>query len=139
MFWSRHTGLSVVVLGLAVVVATTAPEVVAADHRIRARVDEPFEINGRLFQPGEVSVQKVSQYNPTLSLNKVCVDGECLGLLLARVSPAEAFNDDHALFFERAAAGHLVLVGYAHGGDSEVQRLYEFRVEHRSLGPDRLL
>jgi len=133
MFRSDSTRPLFTVSVLLLAFTIVAPGVDAATHRIRAQIDEPFEINGRLFPAGEISVQQVSVYNPTLSLSKVCVEGECLGLMPARISPAEAVNDDHALFFERDADGHLVLVGYAYRGGSEIQRLYEFRVEDRAL------
>ena len=78
-------------------------------------------------------MQRVAEYNPSLSLNEVCIDGECLGMLVAEISESETPNDEHALFFEREADGHLVLVGYAYRGDTEVQRLYKFRVKDHPL------
>jgi len=131
MLRSGISKLAFLVTGLALVFTIAAPAADAAAQGIRARVDEPFEVQGRLFPHGEISIRERSEYNPTLSLNEVCVDGESLGLLVAEISTSGAPSDEPALFFEREADGHLVLVGYAHRGGSAAQRMYTFREEDR--------
>jgi hypothetical protein len=128
MFRSNLTKSALLVSVLALLAAITAPGADAATQGIRARVEEPFEVQGRMFPPSDISIQELSDYNPTLSLNKVCVAGECLGLLLAETSKSEAADDEHALLFEREADGHLVLVGYSYRGSAEVQ---QFRITER--------
>ncbi len=101
--------------GLVLLAALAAPELAAEQHSVSATIQEPFEFNGEVFGPGAVSVREISDYNPATTLNEIWVDGRCLGLMLADVSrsPSNRGIDDR-MIFERSAAGHLVLVGFAY-------------------------
>ena len=101
--------------GLVLLAALAAPELAAGQHSVSATIQEPFEFNGEVFGPSAVTVREVSHYNPATTLNEIWVDNRCLGLMLADVSrsPSSRAADDR-IIFERSAAGHLVLVGFAY-------------------------
>ena len=105
------------VVVLAALAALFAPPAVAGD-RLVAHLDEPFEIAGETFDGGTLSVRPVHIYSPVATLNEVCVDQRCLGLMVARERVAEPATRDE-LIFTRAASGVLVLRGLALAGQPE--------------------
>ena len=115
-----------IVFALAVLVGLFAPESAAAGHRVAAQLTEPFEVNGHLFDHGELAVREIASYNPTMTLNEVWVGDRCLGLLLAAESDNVSSGTDDTLIFERTAQGHLLLVGFAYRGQG-TNELYQFR------------
>jgi len=114
---------SCTVLALAALVALLAPQSPAGEPRLVARIDEPFEVNGTVFQSGTVSLRQVGAFTPTSTLNEVCVDNDCLGLLLARSTAPAGVADDDALLFERGSGGRLVLVGFDYRGHGRASLL----------------
>jgi len=90
-----------------------APMAEAGGGAIRVQLDEPFQVNGRTFSGGMLVVRTMGEYMPSATFQEVCVDGECLGQLLARENAAAGSVSDDSLIFERNADGVLVLVGVA--------------------------
>jgi hypothetical protein len=89
-----------------------------AGHRLVVHLDQPFEVAGEAFAGGTLSVRAVQTYSPVSTLDEVCVDGRCIGLLLSRpLATGPAAND--ALVFTRAASGVLVLRGLTLAGEPE--------------------
>ena len=123
----RQWQLGWIVIALAVLAGLFAPESAAAGHRVAARLAQPFEVNGQFFSHGELAVREIASYNPTTTLNEVWVNDRCLGLLLAAGSASVSSGSDDTLIFERAAQGHLVLVGFAYRGKG-MNELYQFRM-----------
>jgi hypothetical protein len=98
---------------LALLAGLTAPDSSAAGSRLVVRVDEPFEVNGRLFPAGELSLREVAAFSPVITLNEVCVENECLGLLLAQERSDASVAPCDEMVFRRDGRGHLVLESVA--------------------------
>ena len=115
--------LWLVVLALVLLVAVTAPSVHAADHKLTVKMSEPFQVGGVLYPAEVLSLHEVRQYSPVATFHEVRIDGQSLGLLMARVgqSPTPARRD--SLIFGRSSSGHLVLTSVAHQGEP-VRKLY---------------
>ncbi len=113
----------IAVFALAVLVTLFAPQV-DAGQRITAQVPEDFEINGEMYPPGTLTVREVATYSPVATLNEVCVDGTC-GMLLAHETENRQSARQNELTFDRAADGHLVLVGVSLRGQPN-RELYEY-------------
>ena len=111
--------------GLALLAALTAPELAAAERTVGALVQEPFEVNDRLFDAGAVKIRELKSYNPTTTMTEIWVEGHCLGVMLADVSMTPNHENDDSLIFKRNAAGHLVLVGFAYRNQPS-RELYGF-------------
>ena len=110
--------LWMIVLALAALVVLLAPDSQAADRRLVAQMDEPFEIDGKLYPPGELSVRHQGGYTPVTSLNEIRVDGQILGVVVGRRAAAIAAAPNDSLIFHRAQDGHLVLHSVALVGES---------------------
>jgi hypothetical protein len=121
--WIR---LGLIVVVLATLAAVLAPSAAGGDPRLVARVEEPFAVNGQIFPPGEIAIRHVSRYSPTATLNQIWVDGELLGLFLAKVLPGDPANTEHSLHFDRDSESRLVLAGFAPSGEP-VRAFYRFR------------
>ena len=121
--WVR---LGLIVVALAALAAVMAPSAAGGEHRLVARVDEPFAVNGQIYPPGEIAIRHVGHYNPTATLNQIWVDGELLGLFLAELLPGEPETIDHSFHFDRDAESRLVLAGFAPSGE-RVRAFYRFR------------
>ena len=115
--------LWLMVVALAVLAGLLAPPVAAASPRLVVHVNEPFEVNGHVYQPGKLSLQQVREYSPIATLNEIRVDGHSLGVVLARdqAGTAPAVRDE--LIFERNENGLLALASIALKGEP-VRRLY---------------
>lgn len=102
----------------ALIVTTTlfAPQGQASGDRLVARVDEPFEINGEVFPPGELTVRVVDVMSPVVTLHEVGVDGTSLGLVYARQTSSRVAGSDQ-LIFSRNDGGRLVLHALARSGE----------------------
>jgi hypothetical protein len=111
--WKKQ---ALLVLGLCALVAVLAPAH-AADHRLRVEVNEPFEINGWISDSDVVVLREVARYNPNETLHEIWVGNTSLGLVVARSVESEGVADNHALLFQRNAAGHLVLVAVTFRGE----------------------
>jgi len=97
-----------------------------AGNRIVATLDEPFELDGRLFPAGAVGVRVVGSFTPTQTFNEVWVGNECLGRFLAVTAADYWGRADDALLLQRDPEGHLVLVGFAlRGGETREFRFLE--------------
>ena len=109
---------------------------IAAAEQISVQMDEPFEINGQLFQNGTLTLREVSDYNPVATLNEVCVGRDCLGIFLAQELRGSVVATRNELIFGRATDGHLVLQAVAMNG-GPTRGLYSFdkaTSEWRSVG-----
>lgn len=109
--------------GIVLAALVAAPVSLAGGARIVAEVAEPFEVDGRLFPAGAVTLREVSRFSPTQTLNEVWVGDECLGRLLAVNASDYWGRVDDALLFQRHPEGHLDLVGFALKG----RKAQEFR------------
>ena len=105
--------------GLIALAVLTAPDLAAAEHRVTATVQEPFEVNGELFPSGRVVLREISDYTPATTFNEVWINGHCLGLMLADVSSTPNASEQDRVIFERAPTGTLVLVGFAYRGQPQ--------------------
>jgi hypothetical protein len=99
--------------GIALAVLVLAPASLAGGARIVATVEEPFEVDGRLFPAGAVTLREASRFSPTQTLNELWVGDECLGRLLAVPASDYWGRVEDALLFQRDPEGHLDLVGFA--------------------------
>lgn len=129
-------GLVLVIAGLAILVTVFAPSGVADERRVVANVEEPFEINGRTYPAGEVSVKAVGAYNPSSLLSEVWVGRECLGVFPASRVSADTPTVSDSVTFKRTADGHLTLVGFASADSSDAGE-YRFRLQARAVAPAR--
>jgi hypothetical protein len=118
---------SVLVAGAMLCLLTPATD--AADHRVVARLDEPFEVNGQLYPSGRLAVRRLVSYTPSSTLAEVWVDDRCVGMLLAAAS-RDGEGTGNSLIFRRDGEGNLVLIGYSYRGRTQ-QEFYRFRVESR--------
>ena len=96
----------------------------AEGPRLVAEVEESFEVNGKLYGPGKLTVRRVSNLNPSATLTEVWVDRECLGLFVASEIDESTEPDTGAFFFDRRTDGRLEFVGFAvrQGGDRHFRR-----------------
>ena len=92
--------------------------IVLALTALVVQMDEPFEINGTLFPPGELSVRPLRDYNPVTSLNEIMVDGTIVGIVMGQRAPSLAAAPDDSLVFRRSERGHLELHSIALQGES---------------------
>jgi hypothetical protein len=129
-------GLVLVIAALAILVTVFAPSGVADERRVVVRVDEPFEMNGRTYPAGEVTLKAVRAYNPSSLLSEVWVGRECLGVFPASRISQDAPAVGDSVTFKRAADGHLMLVGFA-SADSGGPGEYRFRLQARAVTPAR--
>lgn len=111
-----------VIGGLVLVAALAAPELQAAERSVHANLDEPFLINGDVYDAGRVTLREVGDYNPRTTMNEVWVGETCLGLMLAERTSAPVTHSNDRLLFERDYNGTLMLVGFAYRGE----RTHEF-------------
>ena len=114
--FTKH--LWMIVLALTALVVLFAPASQAAGPRLTVQMDEPFEINGTLFPPGELSVRPLGDYNPVTSLNEIRVDGKLFGIVMGQRAKSHAAVPDDALVFRRSDRGHLELHSIALKGES---------------------
>jgi hypothetical protein len=98
--------------------ATLATSQAFAGDRLIVHLDRPFEVAGETFQSGEISVRRVHTYSPVSTLEEVCVDRHCVGLLVSRQLGTYRATRD-ALIFTRAEGGLLVLRGITRTGEAE--------------------
>jgi len=108
--------LALIVLALSVIVGLFAPQAAADEARLVVQVDEPFEVNGTIYPAGTLTLRQMASFTPSTTLNEVCVQSECLGMLLASPSSEVIDRAEDSFLFERARLGHLVLVGFAYRG-----------------------
>jgi hypothetical protein len=105
---AKHIAIvGILILGF----VTVGPAV--AGNRFSARVDEPFELNGKLYPAGTIVVDPLRDYTPTSALAEVWIGADFVGLLRADRVPSSPARDRASLTFERDLEGTLVLVGYA--------------------------
>jgi hypothetical protein len=111
------------VVALAVLAGLLAPPTWAASARLVVHLNEPFEVNGHVYQPGRLSLQQVREYSPIATLNEIRVDGRSLGVVLAReeTGAPQALRDE--VIFQRNESGRLVLASVALKGEP-VRKLY---------------
>ena len=113
----------------AMLLCLAAPVGAATHPRASAWLDESFEINGRLYEAGLLSVRELGRYNPSSTLMEISVNRTSVGVLLASSSnSADPTEGSSALLFNRSSQGHLTLVGFTdlHGDRLE---FYTFRVD----------
>ena len=110
------------VVALAVVAGLLAPAVHAAGPRLVVQVDESFQVNCDIYQPGELSLRAVRKFSPVATLNEIRVDGKSLGLMLAMEPASATVATQNEVTFERSSSGLLVLASVAVEGEP-VRRL----------------
>ena len=122
--WVR---LALIVVALATLAAVMAPSASGGEHhRLVARMDQPFAVNDRLFEEGQITILQVRRYSPSATLNQIWIDGECLGVFLAEVLSGGEEPKGHSLHFDRDSEDRLVLAGFAFGGE-RARAFYRFR------------
>lgn len=115
--------LWLLVLTLAVLAGLFAPPVPAAGQRLVVQIDEPFEVNGRLFESGQLTLRELREYSPVATLHEIRVDGRSLGFVLARDQATRGIATRDEVIFDRSERGHLVLASVALQGHP-VRRLF---------------
>ncbi|MBZ5638090.1 MAG: hypothetical protein LAO51_04945 [Acidobacteriia bacterium] len=100
---------------------------VASGDRLLVNVPEPFELDGRMFPAGVVSLRHIGDYNPTTAIDRITVGVEDLGMHMAQRVPREAGFMAGSAVFERSPKGHLLLVGYTTSRDPSEVFLYRHR------------
>lgn len=115
--------LWLVVLALVVLAGLLTPPAAAAERRCVFRIDEPFEVDGKLYPAGRLTLREVGDYNPAATFTEIRVDGHSLGVVIAwdRSDGTPATED--SVIFERGERGQLVLAAVAMRGEP-VRRLY---------------
>jgi hypothetical protein len=116
-------------VAIALLLACAGPAL-ASGERIAVRIDEPFEINGKLYSPGQLSVRVLREYTPTRTLNELWVDNERVGMMLATRESTELSEVEDSIVFERPAGRHLVLVGHTLAGQDPAG-LYRYATAER--------
>ena len=115
----RAIGSGMRAVGLLLIAsALAAAPTFGGDSQLRFDVREPFEIGGRAFASGVITVHRLAAFTPTTSILEVWVDGHCLGMISARNVAAESPATRNEAIFRRGASGRLVLVGYRATGAS---------------------
>jgi hypothetical protein len=101
-------------------------------------VDEPFVIDGEVFEAGELTLRPVRSFTPTITLNEIWVGDRCLGLLQASRSDRSNLEASrNAVLFGRDVAGHLVLRGFAYRVDGDEERYRYELLTTRDASPAR--
>jgi hypothetical protein len=127
--WLERVGiLAVLTLGLGF-------PAVASGDRLLVNVPEPFEVDGRMFPAGLLSLRHIDEYNPTTTIDRITVGAECLGMYMAQRRPAEAGLMAASAVFERSPKGHLLLVGYTTSRDPAEVYLYRHRGRGEAFAP----
>jgi len=114
--FTKH--LWMIVLALTALVVFLAPATQAAGPRLVVQMEESFEIDGKLYPPGKLSVRPLGDYNPVTSLNEIRVDGKLVGIVRGQLAPSHAAVSDDSLVFRRSDRGHLELHAIALQGES---------------------
>ena len=115
--------LWLMVLALALLAGFLAPDAFAEGRRLVVQMQEPFEVSGQLYSAGELSLCEVRAFNPVATLHEVRVDGQSLGILMARADGSLLLAQRDEVIFARNRAGHLVLTSVALSGEP-VRRLF---------------
>jgi hypothetical protein len=84
----------------------------ADGERLVVNVPEAFEIDGRVFPSGNLSLTQVREFTPGTMLHKISVGKDSLGLMMAHRRSIESHVPADALVFQRNARGNLELLGY---------------------------
>jgi len=108
--------LTFLVLALALLAVGSAPEVEAEERPLSARVDEPFTVDGKLFDAATVTLRFVGRYNPTSTLHEVRVGDECVGIFVAERVSGNSGGNLGSIILGRKRSGTLVLVGFRYRG-----------------------
>ena len=105
----------------------------AAGERLTVELHQPFEVNGTVYEGGQVSVKVLRQHTPSIALSEVWVGDQCVGMLMAHRSDAPTLpSSEDTLVFRRSASGHLQLVGYALRGQAD-NSLYGYGKNSRDV------
>ncbi len=105
-----------IVLGLTLAVVVLAPVTEAGGSRLKVKMNEPFVVDGQMYDPAMLTVREAGDYSPTSVFAEVWVGNECLGRLVA-TEAGVASDDDDTLTFARNQNGDLVLVGVNFRGE----------------------
>ncbi len=124
--------VTVLVLAGVIALASASPAL-AVGPRLSVRVSEPFEVAGRIYPAGSLSLRTIVDYNPSTAMDEVWIGNECLGLLLAERSLNGRPSDQDTVTFERNHEGRLVLVGYVLRGDGK-DNVYRYRATPTHAG-----
>lgn len=89
----------------------SATSFLASGHCVVAQVPEPFEVNGQMYPAGTLSLRELRDYTPVATLNEVCIDSICQGMLIGVELPGQLQTSLDELIFARSPQGHLVLFG----------------------------
>ena len=111
-------------LALAVALATGTAS--AAMTQVRFDIPQPFEVGGRLFSSGVITIHELGDYTPSRVLLEVWVDGTCIGIITAGTSESGMpVRRDEGLF-RRGEGGRLVMTGYR-VAEPSAARTYRFQ------------
>jgi hypothetical protein len=121
---NRKTGRWVGMLALVAALATGTAT--AAMTQVRFDIPQPFEVGGRVFSAGVITIHELGDYTPSRVLLEVWVDGTCIGIITAGTSDSEMpVRRDEGLF-RRGEGGRLVMTGYRVAGPPAA-RTYRFQ------------
>lgn len=122
--WMR--AVTPTVLSVVLLIGLTAfPAAAGHDHRLTIEIEEPYVFDGNSYPAGVLSMRTVRQYNPSSTLHEIWIDGECLGVFMARHTSRDGRDTKHAALFERNAEGQLVLAGFRLGNGRSIEQ-YRF-------------
>ena len=105
---AKPKGTTTAAWALILVAAFSAPPIPAAGRLVSARVSEPFEVAGQMFEPGQLTLHQVQSLSPVATLNEVRVAGRSLGIIVAREENGSAAATRNEVIFERSPRGRLV-------------------------------
>ena len=122
------------VLALALLAGLLAPDAFAEGRRLVVQMQEPFEVSGQLYPAGELSLCEVRAFSPVATFHEVRVDGQSLGILVARDDGSPLMSQRDEVIFARNRAGHLVLTSVALTGEP-IRRLFDVGKNPPKLQP----
>lgn len=121
-------------IALVALAAGSARSFASSSKRFNVVVDEPFEVAGRLFAAGTLSIRHLSDFTPSLAIQEVWAGRDCLGMMMARLDPSARSAGQEGVLFVRDHTGRLSLHGFVHTGRG---RARVFRFEHGAPGKDQ--
>ncbi len=101
---------------MAVAALLVSGSAVAAEPHVRFRLHEPFRVGSHDYDSGVIALNNVSSLTPSRSILEVWVNGECLGMMTAHQSRAEAAAPESEALFRRDDTGRLEMVGFRVAG-----------------------
>jgi hypothetical protein len=113
MQWKHIAGIVLVFSGFA---AWTAPEAARVRGSLVVELTEPFAVQGHTYVGGRLVLRDLRDFTPGVAMHEVAVDGDRLGVVMARRGKSEVEQTASAALFRRDRESVLHLIGYVREG-----------------------